>query len=52
MIKPNQTLDHKTPLSKGGASTPSNFRGESLSKNDSYPRNPDGSMKKNVPKKK
>jgi hypothetical protein len=39
-------------LSKGGASTPSNFRGESLSKNDSYPRNPDGSMKKNVPKKK
>ena len=51
MIKPSQTLDHEIPLSKGGPSTPSNYRGESLSKNDSYPRNPDGSMKKNVPKK-
>ena len=49
LIKKSQTLDHIKPLSKGGGSPPSNWRGESLSKNDSYPRNPDGSMKRNVP---
>lgn len=50
MIKPDQTLDHKKPLSKGGSDSTSNFRGESLHDNDSYPRNPDGSMKANHPK--
>lgn len=51
LIKKSQTLDHIKPLSKGGSEDPSNWRGESLSKNDSYPRNPDGSMIENVPKK-
>jgi hypothetical protein len=50
MIKPSQTLDHKKPLSKGGAAgKPSNWRGESAHDNYSYPRNKDGSMKKNEP---
>ncbi len=45
MVKKGQDLDHKKPLSKGGGNTPSNWRAESPSKNRSYPRNPDGSMK-------
>lgn len=38
-------VDHKTPLSKGGTTTRSNLRAEPASKNRSYPRKADGSMK-------
>jgi hypothetical protein len=38
-------IDHKKPLSKGGANKPSNLRLVSPHKNRSYPRNSDGSMK-------
>lgn len=41
-------LDHKKALSKGGANTISNARVVSPSDNRSYPRNPDGSMKRNT----
>jgi hypothetical protein len=47
LVKPKQDLDHKKPLGKGGANTPSNYRAESVHANRSYPRNPDGSMKAN-----
>lgn len=53
MVKPGQDLDHKVPLSKGGApDSPSNFRAESEHDNRSFPRNPDGSLIRNEPKKK
>ena len=52
MVKPGQELDHKKPLSKGGSDNPSNFRAESAHDNRSFPRNSDGSMKANHPKKK
>lgn len=45
MVKPGQDVDHKKPLSKGGSNDVSNGRAVSPSKNRSYPRNPDGSMK-------
>ena len=45
MVKPGQDLDHKKPLSKGGANTLKNVRAESPHKNRSFPRNSDGSMK-------
>jgi hypothetical protein len=45
-------VDHITPLSKGGANTPSNMRIRSKSQNSSFSRNSDGSLKKNVPTKK
>lgn len=45
MVKPGQDLDHKKPLSKGGANTLKNARAVSPSKNRSYPRNSDGSIK-------
>ena len=39
-------VDHKTPLSEGGAMTAkSNLRVRSASANRSFPRKPDGSMK-------
>ena len=38
-------VDHKVPLSKGGANTKANARVVSASANRSFPRNPDGSMK-------
>ena len=38
-------VDHKTPLSKGGTTTRSNLRAAPASKNRSYPRKADGSMK-------
>lgn len=44
-------LDHKKPLSKGGANTLANARVRSPGMNRSFPRNSDGSMKRNVPKK-
>lgn len=45
MVKPGQDLDHKEPLSKGGSNTLKNARPLSPSKNRSFPRNSDGSMK-------
>ena len=38
-------VDHKKPLSKGGATTRSNLRVKSKSANRSYKRNADGSVK-------
>jgi hypothetical protein len=38
--------DHIKPLSKGGTTTRSNLRAKPASDNRSFPRNPDGSMKK------
>jgi 5-methylcytosine-specific restriction endonuclease McrA len=38
-------LDHKVPLSKGGSNKPSNLRVSTPSKNRSFPRKKDGSMK-------
>lgn len=38
-------VDHKKPLSKGGATTRSNLRAVPASKNRSYKRNADHSMK-------
>jgi hypothetical protein len=48
MVKPGQDLDHKKPLSKGGPNTLTNARATSPSDNRSFPRNKDGSMKKNT----
>jgi hypothetical protein len=45
-------VDHIVPLSKGGSNTPSNMRIKSKSANSSFPRNSDGSLKRNVTKKK
>lgn len=45
MVKPGQDVDHKKPLSKGGANTTKNARAVSPSKNRSFPRKPDGSVK-------
>ena len=38
-------VDHKKPLSKGGTTVRSNLRAEPASKNRSYKRKSDGSMK-------
>ena len=38
-------VDHKTPLSKGGKTARSNLRAAPATKNRSYKRNSDGSMK-------
>jgi len=38
-------VDHKRPLSKGGATTRSNIRVKSATANRSYKRNADGSVK-------
>jgi hypothetical protein len=45
MVKPGQDLDHKKPLSKGGANTLKNARATSPSENRSFKRNGDGSIK-------
>jgi len=46
-------VDHKTPLSKGGKTTPGNLRVVPASKNRSFSRNPDGSLKhQNIGRKK
>lgn len=49
-VKPGQDVDHKKPLSKGGSNTKANARAVSPSTNRSFPRNSDGSMKRNHPK--
>jgi hypothetical protein len=43
-------VDHKKPLSKGGSNTTDNARVRSPGTNRSFPRNSDGSMKRNHPK--
>lgn len=43
-------VDHKKPLSKGGSNSMSNARVRSPGTNRSFPRNSDGSMKRNKPK--
>lgn len=43
-------VDHKKPLSKGGSNSTSNARVRSPGTNRSFPRNSDGSMKRNHPK--
>ena len=40
-------VDHKKPLSKGGSNKTSNARVVSASTNRSFPRNSDGSMRRN-----
>lgn len=45
MVKKGQDVDHKKPLSKGGGNDVKNLRAQSPSKNRSYPRKSDGSMK-------
>lgn len=45
LVKPGQDVDHKKPLSKGGSNKVTNLRPASPSKNRSFPRNADGSMK-------
>lgn len=44
-------IDHKKPLSKGGTNAPSNLKLTSPSKNRSFSRNSDHTVKKNKPKK-
>jgi 5-methylcytosine-specific restriction endonuclease McrA len=44
-VSKGQDVDHVTPLSKGGANTMGNARSTTPSKNRSFPRNADGSMK-------
>jgi hypothetical protein len=39
-------VDHKTPVSKGGTNARSNLRVEDDNANRSFPRNPNGSIKK------
>lgn len=45
MVKKGQDVDHKKPLSKGGSNDRSNLKAASPSKNRSYSRNSDGSIK-------
>jgi 5-methylcytosine-specific restriction endonuclease McrA len=45
-------LDHIKPLSKGGTNAKNNIRITTKSKNSSFSRNSDRSVKRNVPKKK
>lgn len=50
LVKPfdGKDLDHRQALTKGGANTLSNVRIVSKHDNRSFPRNPDGSMKRNI----
>lgn len=45
LVGKGQDVDHITPLSKGGSNTPANARSVSPSKNRSFPRKANGSMK-------
>ena len=45
MVKPGQDVDHKKELSKGGSNAPSNLKAMPASKNRSFKRNSDGSVK-------
>ena len=46
LVKPGQDVDHKTPLSKGGGNADGNLRAVAPGTNRSFPRNPNGSIKK------
>lgn len=46
LVKPGQDVDHKNPLSKGGSNADGNLRARAPGTNRSFPRNPDGSVKK------
>jgi len=50
-LRSDQHVDHKKPISKGGSNDRSNLRITSESKNTSYARNKDGSIKKKRSKK-
>lgn len=45
LVKKNEDVDHKKPLSKGGTNARSNLRAVPASENRSFPRKKDGSMK-------
>ena len=47
----NKQIDHKVPLSKGGSNNKENLRVVHHSKNESFSRNKDGSMKSQISKK-
>lgn len=47
LVKKGQDWDHKKALSKGGSNDLSNGRARSPSANRGFPRNSDGSMKRN-----
>jgi hypothetical protein len=47
LVKKGQDWDHKVPLSKGGSNSIKNGRARSPSANRGFPRNKDGSMKRN-----
>lgn len=44
LVKAGQDVDHKKPLSKGGANSVKNARARSPHANRGFPRRPDGSM--------
>jgi hypothetical protein len=50
LVKPNdgKDVDHKVPLSKGGGEGASNLRVVTDNNNRSFPRNKNGSLKKNT----
>lgn len=47
LVKAGQDVDHKVPLSKGGSNTVKNAKARSPGANRGFPRNKDGSMKRN-----
>jgi 5-methylcytosine-specific restriction endonuclease McrA len=47
----NKQVDHKVPLSKGGSNAKDNLRVVHRSKNESFARNSDGSLKSQTSKK-
>lgn len=48
LVKPGQDVDHRQALTKGGSNDVSNLRATSPHDNRSFPRNRDGSMKRNT----
>lgn len=44
----NKDVDHKTPLSKGGSDSASNYRVVPASQNRSFSRNSNGSLKSQI----